>query len=320
MSSADLATQYAASLAESRKRQWDIDTDVIRGRELEPDKKYLPDGISKVHTLTFLNPQQQILLSQIQGRTYAHMFGMAERFIGIKVLDLCRNYALHDQLAMQVLVRFVDEELKHQEMFHRIGQMAGRHMPPGYQFVLPVIDVALAVLGKSTWAVLGLACQLELFAQAHFRASMDGGEQISALYKDVFFYHWRDEEQHAQIDAIEWQREDERLSHAERALAVDDLIHLIGVVDELVQSQAAADAQFFIQVQAEAFSSQQQVDIHTCVLRAYRWQYIIAGVQDMQFCKILGQMLNVEHAAKIAMRLELLQNAGLADLRPVEAS
>ncbi|MBI3230451.1 MAG: hypothetical protein HYZ45_09810, partial [Burkholderiales bacterium] len=112
-------TEYVQCIENSRRLQWDIDLDVIRGRDLQANKKYLPDGISKVHTLSFLNHEQQVLLSQIQGRTYAHMFGMIERFIGVKVLDLCRGYALGDQVALQALVRFVDEELRHQELFRR---------------------------------------------------------------------------------------------------------------------------------------------------------------------------------------------------------
>lgn len=34
-------------------------------------------------------------------------------------------------------------------------------------------DVANAVLSKSTWAVLGLTLDIELFTQAHYRSSID---------------------------------------------------------------------------------------------------------------------------------------------------
>ena len=297
------AEQYAQCMENSRRLHWDIERDVIRGRKLEVDKKYLPDGISKVNTLHFLNEQQQVLLSQIQGRTYAHMFGMFERFIGIKVLDLCREYVLGDQMALQALVRFVDEELKHQEMFRRIEALAAENMPPGYRFVLPLVDVALSVLGKSTWAVLALACQLELFTQAHYRESVEGENDISELYKDVFLFHWRDEAQHALIDELEWQRENNRLSAAQRDLAVDDLIHLMYVVDDLVRLQAQADADFFIRVAPRTWLELEKQEVHACLLRAYRWQYIVAGVQDIHFNQILGRMVTIEHAAKIAQTL-----------------
>ena len=303
VNAADDSEAYARCMETSRRLQWDLERDVIRGRGLSPDKKFLPDGISKVMSLSFLQPAEQVLLSQVQGRTYAHMFGMFERFIGIKVLDLCRGYALSDQTALQALVRFVDEELKHQEMFRRIEQKAARMMPPGYRFVLPVIDVTLSVLGRSTWAVLALACQLELFTQAHYRESVESGSQVCPLYKDVFLYHWRDEAQHALIDELEWQRENNRLSAAQREQAVDDLIYLMHVVDDLVQLQTKADVDYFMRINGRLFSEAEKSALQRCVLKAYRWQYIVAGVQDIHFSQILGRMVTVEHAARIAQTL-----------------
>ena len=53
---------------------WDIDRDVIRGRDFDFSQKFLPDGISKLDQLGFLSGGERRLLSQIQGRTYADMF------------------------------------------------------------------------------------------------------------------------------------------------------------------------------------------------------------------------------------------------------
>ena len=71
-------------------------------------------------------------------------------------------------MALEALVRFSDEELKHQELFRRIEQMIAAKMPPGYHFVPQPNEVANAVLSKSTWAVLGLTLMIELFTQTHY--------------------------------------------------------------------------------------------------------------------------------------------------------
>lgn len=73
-------------------------------------------------------------MSQIQGRTYANMFGLVERFINAKVLEISRDHWLGDQTALEALVRFSDEGLKHQELFRRIERMIGRDRAPGYCF------------------------------------------------------------------------------------------------------------------------------------------------------------------------------------------
>ena len=62
------------------------------------------------------------------------MFGLVERFIGAKMLEVSRDHWLGDQTALEALVRFTDEELKHQELFRRIELLVADGMPPGYRF------------------------------------------------------------------------------------------------------------------------------------------------------------------------------------------
>ena len=127
--------RYAKSIEASRRVRWDIDQDVIRGREFEMEKKFLPDGLSLVTAIPFLTGSEQRFFSQVQGRTYANMFGLVERFICAKVLEVSRDYVLGNQIALEALVRFSDEELKHQELFRRLEQLAATQMPEGYRFL-----------------------------------------------------------------------------------------------------------------------------------------------------------------------------------------
>jgi hypothetical protein len=300
------SNRYAKCIEVSKRVRWDIERDVFRGRKFDLAKKFLPDGLSKVQQLPFLQVQQKILLSQIQGRTYANMFGLVERFIGAKILEVSRDHWMGDQTALEALVRMTDEELKHQEMFRRLEKMATAGMPAGYQFLPQPNDVASAVLGASTWAVLGLTCDIELFTQAHYRSSIDADSALDPLWKDVFVFHWKEESQHAIVDEMEWLREDAKLTPAQRDSAVQDLIALVGAVDGILQMQAQADADYFIDVAGGAFDDTQKQAIRSTVLAAYRWQYIVSGVQEPRFLAVLGSMINAEQGARI--------NAALAPL------
>jgi hypothetical protein len=295
--------RYAKCVEASKRVRWDIDRDVIRGRRFDFSRKFLPDGISKVNELEFLSADEQRQLSQIQGRTYANMFGLVERFIGAKILDVSREHWLGDQVKLEALVRFTDEELKHQELFRRIERMAAEEMREGYRFLPQPNDVASVVLGKSTWAVLGLTCHIELFVLAHYRASIDPDTGLSELYKDVFLHHAREESQHAILDELEWRRENANLSAVERDQAVDDLIALVGAVDELLQLQAQADADYFIAVCDRSFTERQQAKLRAGVLKAYRWQYIVSGVEDPRFTDVLGSMITPQQQARIVAAL-----------------
>jgi hypothetical protein len=196
-------------------------------------------------------------------------------------------------------VRLTDEELKHQEMFRRLETMMAPGMPAGYRFLPQPNDVAQAVLAASSWAVLALVCDIELFSQAHYRSSIDPDTQIDPLWKDVFLFHWKEESQHAILDEMEWLRENEKIDAAQRDRAVDELIGLVGAVDGIVQMQAQADAEYFVQVAGRTFDGAQTQAIARTLLDAYRWQYIVSGVQDPRFLEVLGSMINAEHGARI---------------------
>ena len=297
------AGRYAKCIEVSKRIRWDIDRDVIRGRKFDFSRKFLPDGISKVHEIDFLSADERRLLSQIQGRTYANMFGLVERFIGAKILEVSRDHWIVDQTKLEALVRFTDEELKHQELFRRIERLAAESMPEGYCFLPQPNDVASVVLGKSTWAVLGLTCHIELFTLAHYRSSIEPDANLSELYKDVFLYHWKEESQHAILDELEWRRENANLSPAERDRAVDDLIALVGAVDGLLQAQAAADAGYFLEICGRELGPRGEDRIRAAVLKAYRWQYIVSGVQDPRFMGILGSMITPEQGDRIGAAL-----------------
>jgi hypothetical protein len=298
-----MQASYAKCIEVSKRVRFEIDNDVIRGREFDFGNKFLPDGLSKAPQLDFLSGAQKRLFSQVQGRTYANMFGLVERFIGPKMLEVSRDHWLGDQTALEALVRFTDEELKHQELFRRIERMAGAGMPAGYDFLPQPNDVAGAVLGKSTWAVLALICHIELFVLAHYRQAIEPDAELSALWKDVFTFHAREESQHALIDELEWTREDAKLTQAQRDAAVDDLIALVGAVDGILQMQAKSDAMYFMAVCGTSFPAEQSLAISDKFLAAYRWQYIVSGVQDERFQKILGGMVNDAQMQRIGAAL-----------------
>ena len=292
--------RYAKCIEVSKRIRWDIERDVIRGRRLDFSKKFLPDSISQLGRLAFLNDDERRLLSQIQGRTYSNMFGLVERFISAKVLEVSRDHWLGDQTALEALVRFTDEELKHQELFRRMERMIAEGMPAGYTFLPQPNDVASLVLGKSTWAVLALICCIELFVLAHYHQSIGPDSESSELWKDVFLYHAREESQHAILDELEWVRENAKITPAERDRGVDDLIQLVAAVDGMLRLQTKADANYFVNQCRRPLTAAESDRIRGVLLDAYRWQYIISGVQDPRFTEVLGGMIDGAQAKRLA--------------------
>jgi hypothetical protein len=298
--------RYARCISVSKRVRWDIDEDVIRGRSFNRSDKYLPDGLSLVTEFTTLSEDEKRFVSQIQGRTYANVFGLVERFINAKVLEVSQDHWLGDQVALEALVRFSDEELKHQALFRRINSMIGETLPNGYHFDVDVDAVAGAVLGKSTWAVLALTLDIELFTQLHYRQSIEHDGELSGLFKDVFLYHWKEESQHAILDELEWKRHDVGVTPDERDQAVDEFIELVGVVDGILQAQATADTDYFSATCGREVGREETTAIEQGFLKAYRWQYIHSGALHPTFVKVLSGLITEDQGQRIQSALATL--------------
>lgn len=316
---ADDRARYERCIRASKRVSWDIETDVFRGRTFDFKRKFLPDSLTKINELSFLAPEEQLTMSHVQGRTYANIFALVERFIGAKALQLACANGLGDQVVLEGLVRFSEEEIKHQELFRRIEAAIGARMPSGYVLFADSNEIARKVLSRSSWAVLAFTCHIELFTQAHYRESIEHEQSLSDLYRDVLRFHWLEECQHVAIDEIEWRREHEALRMTERDRAVDDLSAMLRMFDEILQGQAAGDAGYFMRLCDRNFSAQEQRAIRDTMLRAYRWQYIASGMRHPHFREILLSLTTPRQRERIDAALVSILGTPLDALKEQNA-
>jgi len=298
--------RYARCIQTSNRVRSDIEQDVIRGRRFDAAQKFLPDGLSLAHLFATLSPDERRFVSQIQGRTYANVFGLVERFINAKVLEQSHDHALGDQVALEALLRFSEEELKHQALFRRVEAMIGEVMPAGYRFGFDPDAVAGVVLGKSTWAVLTLTLDIELFTQLHYRQSIDPDAELSELFKDIFLYHWKEESQHAILDELELLRHDAGLSPQERERGVEEFIELVAAVDAILRQQAESDAAYFAANCGRVVEADEARTIEDAFRAAYRWQYIHSGAAHPRFSALLSGLITEPQIRRIHAALARL--------------
>ena len=67
-------------------------------------RNFCRTAFPKFDQFEFLNTDEKRFLSQVQGRTYANMFGFVERFITAKVLEATRDHWLGSQVALEALI------------------------------------------------------------------------------------------------------------------------------------------------------------------------------------------------------------------------
>jgi len=300
----EASVRYAKCIEASRRVRWDIERDVIRGRRFDPDKAFLPENLSRVGELAFLTATERRRLSQVQGCTYAGLFGLIEHGVAVTTRQLSQRRSPLDRLATQALACCIDEGLKHQALFRRLAQMAATSLPAGHAGHALVSDagaLARLVPAHSPWAALALMFGFEILALAHYRASLeaapvddrDGPAALDPLWKEVFLAHWKEAAQHAILGELEWRAEHARLDTAQRERGVHDLVSLVAALDGLLVPQAAADTALFLHGAGRGFTPAERAAVHDGVLRAYRWQYIVSGAQEPRFVEVVKELLTL---------------------------
>ena len=123
----------------------------------------------------------------------------------------------------------------------------------------------------------------------------------------MFFFHWKEESQHAILDELEWTRHDLTLTAEQRDCAVDEFIELVAAVDGILQAQAKADACYFVTNCGRDVDEAEPAAIEAAFLKAYRWQYIHSGAQHPQFVKVLSGLITEQQGHRIQSALATLQ-------------
>jgi hypothetical protein len=77
----------------------------------------------------------------------------------------------------------------------------------------------------------------------------------------------------------------------------------LAAVDGILQAQSQSDADYFISSVSRSFSVEETAQIAASVLSAYRWQYIISGVQHPHFGRLLTSMTTPAQMSRIQTAL-----------------
>ena len=295
---------YADILANSKKVAWTEDT-VLEGRRFDLSRRFLPNRLSGVDAINCLNEDEKRTLNQIMGNAYLHIFAFVEEFIVPTVTEASLNDPYGDEVRQRSLIRFSEEELKHQEMFRRAIALFNEQFGATPGLIPGREEVAAVVRSKSPLAVLLLIDMIEWFVQVHYTEHVRDGVALDGLFRDLLKYHWLDEAQHAKMDTMLIAEQVERLSPAEREAAIDELLELGGAVDGLLQQQIAMNVETLQDVTGRSFSVSEFAEITAAMLKAWHWTFLVSGLQHPNVVKLVNE-ITVDGPAKIQAVAEAL--------------
>jgi hypothetical protein len=284
-----LQYSYETCLDGSVKNAWSVD-DCFQGRDFDFTKPFLPDRIAGVSGIGCLSGIEKRKLNQIRGNSYCHIFAFVEEYIVPMVVDHARGDVYGDETRLWSLLRFAEEEVKHQEMLRRACSQFEAGFGTSCGLVPGREEVAGVVLGTSPLTALLLTSMIEWFTQLHYVEHVRDRAELDELFRDILRFHWIDESRHARLDSLLIDEVASDLGPEEREAAVDGLLELGSAVDGLLAQQVELDIDALQLATGRTFSEPERAEIRTHQQRAYRWTFLVSGLEHPNFVRIVEQL------------------------------
>ena len=280
---------YQACLDNSKKVSWTEDY-VLAGKSFDFSKRFLPNRLTGVDEIGCLDDDEKRQLNQIMGNGYCHIFAFVEEFIIPTVAEEAMKDIYGDEVRARSLLRFAEEELKHQELFRSSVSIFGEGFGIECGLIPGREEVAKVVRSKSKLAVMILTTVIEWFTQLHYIEHVRDDSDLDGLFRDLLRFHWMEEAQHAKLDTLLIGEVAEQLTLEERETAIDEVIELGGAIDGLLAQQIGLNIEALEKVTGRTFTAAEKEEITTNTQRAWRWTFLVSGLEHPNIVKTIGEL------------------------------
>ncbi|APR80531.1 Hypothetical protein A7982_05878 [Minicystis rosea] len=291
-----MSFDYESCVRASEKISWKLDEVFPPGMKLDFERRFLPDSMLGIDGLAFLSEHERLKLNQIMGNSYLHLFYFVEEYIIASVLQHANAEIFGEPSELRALLRFADEEVKHQLLFQRFRAAFERDFGAPCDVIENPEAVAEVILSKSPMAVLLTTLHLELLTQQHFVEGFREGaaKELDPLFASLLKNHWLEEAQHAKIDALELKKLADISSEAQLEAALADYLGILEAFAGLLGQQARLDVNSLERAVGRTFDDAQRAAISEAQTHAYRRAFIVMGIENAGFQRYLSQFH--EHA------------------------
>ena len=280
---------YQECLDISKRVSW-LEDDVLADKSFDFSKRFLPNRLSGVDEIGCLSDNEKLQLNQIMGNAYCHIFAFVEEFIIPTVTEEAMRDVYGDEVRARSLLRFAEEEFKHQELFRRSVELFGQGFGTHCDLIPGREEVAEVVRSKSKLAVMFLTAIIEWFTQLHYIEHVRDDADLDALFRDLLRYHWLEEAQHAKLDTLLIGEVAENLTLEEREAAIDEVLELGGAIDGLLAQQIEMNIDALERSTGRTFTADEKEEITASTQRACRWTFLVSGLQHPNIVRAVGEL------------------------------
>ncbi len=295
---------YQDCLENSLKVSW-REEDILAGKNFDFSKRFLPNKLTGVDEIGCLNDDEKLTLNQIMGNGYCHLFAFVEEFIVPTITEAAMNDIYGDEVRLRSLLRFAEEELKHQELFRHSVDLFGQGFGVECGLIPGREEVAKVVRSKSKLAVLLLTSVIEWVTQLHYIEHVRDESDLDGLFRDLLRFHWMEEAQHAKMDILLMGELAEKLTLEERETAIDEVIELGGAIDGLLAQQIGLNIETLEKKTGRTLTAAEKEEITAKTQHAWRWTFLVSGLEHPNVVKAVSE-LTTEGPGKIKAVAEAL--------------
>ncbi len=295
---------YPSIVATSEKVAWTVE-EIFRDRSFDATKNIIPDSWVRTQHLTFLNEEEQRALNHLRAFSYVHLFGDYEEFIPIHLTELAQQDWHGERAHLRALLRFGEEETKHQQLFRRAeavleasyGYACGRYFDKDRLAAFTQATLAYPPLAR---ALILLA--LEWGSQRHYVDSVRSrtGDSNDPLYVDLLKYHWIEENQHTKTGVLEIAQLACKQSPEMLSAAFDDIQGIGGLVDETFVGQVEQELKTFQSVTGRILTESESTALREALCRSMRAIWAEVSLTHPNFKQVAVE-LSREGAAKLGI-------------------
>jgi hypothetical protein len=297
---------YASIVAASEHVAWTVD-EIFRDRRFDASKPLVPASWVGTQEAAFLTDQDHLTLNHCRAFSYAHLNGNYEEFIPLHLAGIVQQDWHADRTHLRALLRFGEEEMKHQQLFRRTetvleascGHPFGRYFDEGKARVTALTRAVLAYPPLPRFLLL---LAFEFGTRRHYVESIQEQTEESGdpLYVDVLKAHWLEEAQHVKSDMLEIAQLARAMSPEEVGAAFDQMAGIGELVDATLVGQVDQEIATLQQVTGRTLPEAEATTLRDTLYHSL--QAIIAGVSltDPRFRKVALE-LSPAGAAKLGI-------------------
>jgi hypothetical protein len=280
---------YRDVIRNSIKVCWQVDDLIPPDFELDLTRPQLPEAIARAMVLDFLSEREQLALNHIRSHAYMNIFIFVEEYVIAQTLHHAEAELFGDHDALRALLRFSEEEIKHQAMFNRYCTAFKQAFQGPCEVLSSAAQVANVILGHPPMGVMLTTLHLEIVTQQHYIDSIrDHG--TNPLFVRLLKHHWLEEAQHTKIDMLELAKMAEHADPEAVQGAFRDYLAIVASLDDLLRQQVEMD---LVSIQAfcgREFTDGQKEQYRELQHDSYRRDFIRLSVTHPQFLNFCGEL------------------------------